>query len=132
MVPMPNYTKINGKPLSEMIKKEKLNSIIDRTRKGGAEIIKYLHNCQYIQTKAEAQPTQSTRAWYAPAAGAVATGVTFEGPTVVHFTIQTPFGKLRQIKTLLSVEPFKQFVESRWYAERSVPRIVELLMELDP
>ena len=42
MVPMPNYTKINGKPLSQMIKKEKLDSIIDRTRKGGAEIIKLL------------------------------------------------------------------------------------------
>jgi len=42
MVPMPNYTKINGKPLSQMIKKEKLDSIVDRTRKGGAEIIKLL------------------------------------------------------------------------------------------
>ena len=56
MVPMPNYTKINGKPLSEMIKKEKLNSIIDRTRKGGAEIIKYL---------------QKGSAFYAPAASGV-------------------------------------------------------------
>ena len=56
MVPMPNYTKINGKPLSEMIKKEKLNSIIDRTRKGGAEIIKYL---------------QKGSAFYVPAASGV-------------------------------------------------------------
>ena len=31
------------------------------------------------------------------------------------------------MKTLLPVEPFKQFVESRWYAERSVPRIVAFL-----
>ena len=32
MVPMPNQTKINGKPLNQMIKKEKLNPIIERTR----------------------------------------------------------------------------------------------------
>ena len=56
MVPMPNYTKINGKSLSEMIKKEKLDAIIDRTRKGGAEIIKYL---------------QKGSAFYAPAASGV-------------------------------------------------------------
>ena len=42
MVPMPNYTKVNGKPLKQLIKKEKLDLIIDRTRKGGAEIIKFL------------------------------------------------------------------------------------------
>ena len=34
MVPMPNHTKVNGKSLNQLIKKEKLNSIIDRTRKG--------------------------------------------------------------------------------------------------
>merc|ERR1719210_1995377 len=57
----------------------------------------------------------------------VDTGVTFEGPTIVHFTIKTPFGMLRQIKTLLPVEPFKQYVEVRWYAERTVPRLVVML-----
>ena len=40
MVPMPNRTTINNKPLNQIIEKEKLNSIIDRTRKGGAEIVK--------------------------------------------------------------------------------------------
>ena len=42
MVPMPNQTKVAGKPLNQFIQKDKLDSIIDRTRKGGAEIIKYL------------------------------------------------------------------------------------------
>ena len=42
MVPMPNQTKVAGKPLNQLIQKDKLDSIIDRTRKGGAEIIKYL------------------------------------------------------------------------------------------
>jgi len=42
MVPMPNHTQVNGKPLNQLIKKEKLDSIIERTRKGGAEIIKFL------------------------------------------------------------------------------------------
>ena len=56
MVPMPDHTTINGKPLKELIKKEKLDFIIDRTRKGGAEIIKFL---------------QKGSAFYAPAASGV-------------------------------------------------------------
>ena len=56
MVPMPNQTKINGKPLNEMIKKEKLDSIIERTRNGGAEIGKLL---------------QTASAFYAPAASGI-------------------------------------------------------------
>ena len=56
MVPMPNHTKVNGKSLNQLIKKEKLNSIIDRTRKGGAEIVKFL---------------QKGSAFYAPAASGI-------------------------------------------------------------
>ena len=56
MVPMPNHTKVDGKPLDELIKKEKLNLIIERTRKGGAEIIKFL---------------EKGSAFYAPAASGV-------------------------------------------------------------
>ena len=56
MVPMPNHTKVNGKSLNQLIKKEKLNSIIDRTRKGGAEIVEFL---------------QKSSAFYAPAASGV-------------------------------------------------------------
>jgi len=56
MVPVPNYTKVKGKPLNQLIKKEKLDLIIERTRKGGAEIIKFL---------------QRGSAFYAPAASGV-------------------------------------------------------------
>jgi|TARA_B110000014_G_scaffold68063_1_gene46508 malate dehydrogenase len=56
MVPMPNRTTVNGKPLNKIIEKEKLNSIIDRTRKGGAEIVKFL---------------EKGSAFYAPAASGV-------------------------------------------------------------
>jgi len=56
MVPMPNQTKVNGKPLNQMIKKEKLNPIIERTRNGGAEIGKLL---------------QKASAFYAPAASGI-------------------------------------------------------------
>ena len=56
MVPMPNHTFVNKKPLSQLIKKEKLDLIIDRTRKGGAEIVKYL---------------EKGSAFYAPAASGV-------------------------------------------------------------
>ena len=56
MVPMPNQTKVNGKPLNQMIKKEKLDSIIERTRNGGAEIGRLL---------------QKGSAFYAPAASGI-------------------------------------------------------------
>jgi len=56
MVPMPDHTTVNGKPLKQLIKNEKLEKIIDRTRKGGAEIIKYL---------------EKGSAYYAPAASGV-------------------------------------------------------------
>ena len=61
MVAMINHTKINGKLLSELtsegkIKKEKLDTIIERTKTGGAEIVKHL---------------QKGSAFYAPAASGV-------------------------------------------------------------
>ena len=56
MVPMPNHTKINGKSLDKLIKKEILEKIIDRTRKGGAEIGKLM---------------QKASAFYAPATAGV-------------------------------------------------------------
>ena len=56
MVPMPNRTTVDGKPLNQFIKKEKLETIIERTRKGGAEIIKFL---------------EKGSAFYAPAASGV-------------------------------------------------------------
>ena len=47
MVAMLNHTYIDGKPISEFVKngklkKDKLNFIIDRTKNGGAEIVKFL------------------------------------------------------------------------------------------
>ena len=56
MVPMTNQTTVSGKPLDTLIQKEKLDSIIERTRKGGAEIGKLL---------------QKGSAFYAPAASGV-------------------------------------------------------------
>ena len=56
MVPMPKQTKVNGKPINDLIQKEKLDLIIDRTRKGGAEIGKLL---------------QRGSAFYAPATSAI-------------------------------------------------------------
>ena len=47
MVPLPRFTKVSGKPLLDLVKEgkvssEKLESINQRTRDGGAEIVKYL------------------------------------------------------------------------------------------
>ena len=56
MVPVLNQTRVSGKLLNELIKKEKLNLIIERTRQGGAEIGKLL---------------QKGSAFYAPAASGI-------------------------------------------------------------
>ena len=42
MVPLPNYTSVGGIPVTRLIKPERLDQIIDRTRNGGAEIVNLL------------------------------------------------------------------------------------------
>lgn len=56
MVPMPRHCSIGGVPLTEMLTEERINAIVDRTRKGGAEIVGLL---------------QTGSAYYAPSASAV-------------------------------------------------------------
>ena len=61
MVAMLDFTKVDGKKISELviegkISKEKLDEIVTRTKKGGAEIVKYL---------------EKGSAFYAPAASGV-------------------------------------------------------------
>ena len=54
MVPLPRYTTVGGIPVTELIEKEKLDAIVDRTKKGGGEIVNLL----------------GTSAWYAPGTAA--------------------------------------------------------------
>jgi malate dehydrogenase len=54
MVPLPRYTTVGGIPVTEMIDSVTLNAIVDRTKKGGGEIVNLL----------------GTSAWYAPGAAA--------------------------------------------------------------
>jgi malate dehydrogenase len=56
MVPLVSYASISGIPLTFFLSEEKLAPIIERTRKGGGEIVAYL---------------KTGSAYYAPAAGAV-------------------------------------------------------------
>ncbi|MBW8000936.1 MAG: malate dehydrogenase [Planctomycetes bacterium] len=55
MVPLPRFTTVNDKPLTELLSKDKIEEIVERTRKGGIEIVNLL----------------GYSAYYAPAAGAV-------------------------------------------------------------
>jgi len=55
MVPLPRYTSVAGIPVTQLINKDKLDAIIERTKKGGGEIVKLM----------------GTSAYYAPAAGSV-------------------------------------------------------------
>lgn len=54
MVPLPRYTTVAGIPVTELISKEKLDAIVERTKKGGGELVNLM----------------GTSAWYAPGAAA--------------------------------------------------------------
>lgn len=57
MVPLPRYTCVGGIPVTQLISKERLEAIIDRTRKGGAEIVELLKtgSAYYAPAAASAQ-----------------------------------------------------------------------------
>jgi malate dehydrogenase len=54
MVPLPRYTTIAGIPVTDMIDSDKLEAIVERTKKGGGELVNLM----------------GTSAWYAPGAAA--------------------------------------------------------------
>ncbi|MCO5112864.1 MAG: malate dehydrogenase [Bdellovibrionaceae bacterium] len=56
MVPMPRHCAVGGVPLTEMLPADRIEALVDRTRKGGAEIVALL---------------QTGSAYYAPSASAV-------------------------------------------------------------
>ncbi len=56
MVPVPRYTTVSGIPITELIPKDRIQAISDRTRVGGGEIVKLL---------------KTGSAYYAPAAATV-------------------------------------------------------------
>jgi malate dehydrogenase len=54
MVPLPRYTTVAGIPVTELVAKDKLDAIIERTKFGGGELVKLM----------------GTSAWYAPGSAA--------------------------------------------------------------
>jgi len=56
MVPLPRYTTVSGIPLSQLLPKETIDRLVDRTRKGGGEIVNLL---------------KTGSAFYAPSAAAI-------------------------------------------------------------
>jgi malate dehydrogenase len=56
MVPLVSYTSVSGIPVTQLLDRKTLDEIVDRTRNGGAEIVKYL---------------KTGSAYYAPSSGAV-------------------------------------------------------------
>ncbi len=54
MVPLPRYTTVAGIPVTELIDKDKLHAILERTKVGGGELVKLM----------------GTSAWYAPGSAA--------------------------------------------------------------
>ncbi len=56
MVPLISYTTVSGIPVTQLLERSRLDAIVDRTRNGGAEIVKHL---------------KTGSAYYAPSSGAV-------------------------------------------------------------
>jgi malate dehydrogenase len=56
MVPLPRYTTVSGIPIPDLIPQERIDALVERTRKGGGEIVSLL---------------KTGSAFYAPAAAAV-------------------------------------------------------------
>tara|TARA_B100001778_G_scaffold175562_1_gene144434 strand:- start:169 stop:1116 length:948 start_codon:yes stop_codon:yes gene_type:complete len=54
MVPLPRFTNVGGVPVTDLVSEEKLNAIVERTKKGGGELVNLM----------------GTSAWYAPGAAA--------------------------------------------------------------
>ena len=52
MVPLPSHTSVAGIPLTELLPEEKINAIIERTRKGGGEIVGLLGYSGYYAPSA--------------------------------------------------------------------------------
>lgn len=42
MVPMPRFTTVKGIPIAEFISKERIDALVERTRRGGEEVVKFL------------------------------------------------------------------------------------------
>ena len=42
MVPLPRYTTVAGVPVTQLMERDRLDSIIERTRRGGEEIVRFL------------------------------------------------------------------------------------------
>ncbi len=55
MVPLPGYTSVAGIPVTQLIKEDRLNAIIERAKVGGGELVKLM----------------GTSAYYAPASGTI-------------------------------------------------------------
>lgn len=56
MVPLPRYVNVGGIPLTQLLARDRIEALVDRTRKGGAEIVNLL---------------KTGSAYYAPAASAI-------------------------------------------------------------
>ncbi|HVF41276.1 MAG TPA: malate dehydrogenase, partial [Gemmatimonadaceae bacterium] len=56
MVPLISYTSVSGIPITQLMSRERLDAIVERTRTGGAEIVKFL---------------KTGSAYYAPSSAAV-------------------------------------------------------------
>ena len=61
MVPMPSCTSIGGVPVTRLVSKERLEEIVDRARKGGAEIVGLLKtgSAYYAPAAATAQMVEA-------------------------------------------------------------------------
>ena len=138
MVAMLGATLVNGKRINELVKegkisKEKLDSLIDRTKKGGAEIVKYL---------------EKGSAFYAPAASGVEMAESFlkdqkkELPCAVYLNGEYGFKNIyagvpviigkNGVEKIVQIELSKEEKESFDLSVNSVKELFEAAKKIDP
>ena len=131
MVPLPRFTSISGIPITELLEEKKINELIERTRKGGIEIVNLL----------------GYSAYYAPAAGAVkmAQAILKDKKMVMSccayceneysangYYVGVPAvlgekGVEKIIELNLNKDELAQFVESLGHVKKLVKKVDELL-----
>jgi malate dehydrogenase len=61
MVPLPRYTTVSGIPIPDLMPQERIDALVERTRKGGGEIVSLLKtgSAFYAPSAAAVQMTES-------------------------------------------------------------------------
>jgi malate dehydrogenase len=128
MVPLPRFTTVSGIPITELLDKAAIDGLIERTRKGGIEVVDLL----------------GSSAYYAPAAGVVkmAEAIVNDSKSIIpccaycqkEYNVGGGFVGVPAVLGKMGVEKIidlKLNSEERAEFEKSVSHVKELVTKVD-